>query len=78
MLYKSPESAEAELAGLENKLLSEARSSITIVSGAVTPDTEEKRGPSKTVTPIWTRTTAANSPQAGAASQRKGRATGAV
>ena len=57
--YKSPEGAEAELVALEEKLLLEARTTITV---AAEPQSgEEKIGPSKAPVPIWSRTTAPGS-----------------
>jgi len=63
--YKSPESAEAELVALEEKLLLEARPTITLVAE---PHDEQRTGPAKAPVPIWTRTAtarSANAPQRG-------------
>jgi len=54
--YKSPESAEAELVALEEKLLLEARPTITVTAES---ENGEKTGPSKAPVPIWTRTSSA-------------------
>jgi hypothetical protein len=59
--YKSPENAEAELVALEEKLLLEARTTITVA--AEPHNGEEKIGPSKVPVPIWTRTTGASTPE---------------
>ena len=55
--YKSPESAEAELVALEEKLLLEARTTITVA--AESHNGEEKIGSSKAPVPIWSRTSSA-------------------
>ena len=67
--YKSPESAEAELVALEEKLLLEAKPAITV---ATESENRDKIGASKAPVPIWTRTSSpgrsdrnANAPQRG-------------
>jgi hypothetical protein len=77
--YKSPEDAEAELAGLENKLLSEARPAISVVSTPSKPAIEDRRSPSKAPIPIWNRNSGTASgegarleSQKNLSSQRKG------
>ena len=54
--YKTPQQAEAELNGLEDELLSEARSVISITSG-IPRSSEQKPRLSKTPMPIWNRGT---------------------
>ena len=67
--YKSPEAAEAELVALEDKLLLEARQTITV---AAAPQNGEMTGPTKTHVPIWTRTSAPGRNDRGANAQRGG------
>ena len=61
--YKSPQAAEAELIALEERLLLEARPTITV---AAESEDREKIGPSKTPVPIWTRTSSAGRNEHGA------------
>jgi hypothetical protein len=54
--YKSPAEAEAELVGLEERLLLEAKPTITVVS-----DNEQNVGPNAAPIPIWSRTASGRS-----------------
>ena len=67
--YKSPESAEAELLALEEKLVLEARSTITVTAESENGDSV---GSSKAPVPIWTRTSNAGRNDRGANTSRRG------
>jgi hypothetical protein len=66
--YKSPEEAEAELVGLEDRLLLEAKPTITVVAA----DNEEKLGPAPAPIPIWSRTAGAGSTGRNEKAQQRG------